>query len=248
MSMTPPMRTMPQLSTPDAIRRALDEILPLVQKPARYTGGEVNSIVKDHQAVRPDGRLPVSVALIYPDVYDVGTSNLGIQILYEIVNGDPRFICERAYSPWVDMEAQLRRHGLPLFSLESKRPLRDFDVIGFSLAYELDYTNVLNVLDLAGIPLRAADRGPNAPLVIAGGSNTTNPEPMSDFIDLYLIGDGEESLPGLLELYDRLRPPLPLPMGEGRGEGRSRPNRAHLLREAAAIEGAYVPSFFTVTY
>src|SRR5688572_7143525 len=230
MSIEPGMRIDPRLTTPGAIGQMLDGILPLVQKPARYTGGEVNSIAKDWSAL-VDGRRPVSVALIYPDIYDVGTSNLGIQILYEIVNGDRRFICERAYAPWVDMEAQLRRFGLPLFSLESKRPLRDFDVVGFSLAYELDYTNVLNVLDLAGIPLRAADRGPNAPLVIAGGSNTTNPEPMSDFIDLYLIGDGEESLPGLLERYDRLR-----------GDAK-RPDRALLLREAASIDGAYVPSF-----
>ena len=230
------MRIDPRLTSPAAIRHALDEILPLVQKPARYTGGEVNSVVKDPTARRPDGRVPVSVALIYPDIYDVGTSNLGIQILYEIVNADDRYVCERAFAPWVDMEAQLRRYGLPLFGLESNRPLRDFDVVGFSLAYELDYTNVLNVLDLAGIPLRAADRRPDDPIVIAGGSNATNPEPMSDFFDLYLIGEGEESLTDLLALYDRLR-----------GDDR-RPNRAQLLVEAASIEGAYVPSFYETTY
>ncbi|MGI8423667.1 MAG: TIGR03960 family B12-binding radical SAM protein [Chloroflexota bacterium] len=230
------MRIDPSLITRDAVTRALDDILPLVQKPARYTGGEVNSIVKDWNGARPDGRALVSLALIYPDIYDIGTSNLGIQILYEIVNGDERFVCERAYAPWVDMEAQLRRYGLPLYGLESRRPLRDFDVLGFSLAYELDYTNVLNVLDLSAIPLVATDRGPDNPLVIAGGSNATNPEPMSDFIDLFLIGEGEDAITELLALYDRLR-----------GDS-MRPDRRQLLREAAGIAGAYVPSSYTVTY
>jgi radical SAM family uncharacterized protein len=223
------MRIDPDLATPAAIRRALDDVLPLVQKPARYAGGEFNSVVKDH-ANR------VSLSLIYPDVYDVGTSNLGIQVLYEIVNGDDRFVCERAYAPWVDMEAQLRGRGLPLFGLETKTPLRDFDVLGFSLAYELDYTNVLNVLDLAGIPLLARERGPDDPIVIAGGSNTTNPEPMADFFDLYLIGEGEEAIVDLLSLYERLR------------EGKKRPDRDRFLRAAAEIEGAYVPCFYAVDY
>ncbi|HEU5316477.1 MAG TPA: TIGR03960 family B12-binding radical SAM protein [Chloroflexota bacterium] len=229
MSIAGHMRLDPALATPDAVRRALDDVLPLVQKPARYTGGEFNSVVKEHA-----GR--VSLALIYPDVYDVGTSNLGIQILYEIVNEHDRFVCERAYAPWVDMEAQLRRRGLPLYGLESKTPLREFDVIGFSLAYELDYTNVLNVLDLAGIPLLARDRGPNDPIIVGGGSNTTNPEPMSDFFDLYLIGEGEEAIVDLLSLCERLR------------DGKKRPDRDRFLREAAAIEGAYVPRFYAVEY
>ncbi|MBI3970619.1 MAG: TIGR03960 family B12-binding radical SAM protein [Chloroflexi bacterium] len=223
-------------STPQAIERALDVILPLVQKPARYAGGELNSVAKDWRERRADGRARVSLALIYPDVYDIGMSNLGIQILYEIVNRDDRFLCERAYAPWVDMEAQLRRFGVPLYSLETKQPLRDFDVLGFSLAYELDYTNVLNILDLAGVPLRAAERGPDDPIVLAGGSNTTNPEPLSDFVDLYLIGEGEEGVIELLELYDRLR-----------GD-RHRPDRQAFLRAAAQIEGVYVPSFYTVEY
>ena len=230
------MRIDTTLTTSEAIQGALDDILPRVQKPGRYTGGELNSVVKDWRALGADGRRRVALALIYPDIYDVGTSNLGIQILYEIVNSDDRFICERAFAPWVDMEAQLRRSGLPLYGLESNRPLRDFDVVGFSLAYELDYTNVLNVLDLAGIPLRAADRGPLDPVVIGGGSNATNPEPMSDFFDLYLIGEGEESLVELLELYDALR------------GGAARPDRGSFLRAAAAIDGAYVPSFYAVEY
>jgi radical SAM family uncharacterized protein len=221
---------------PAALERALEEILPRVQKPARYTGGELNSVVKPWEERRPDGRSRVSLALIYPDIYDIGTSNLGVQILYEIVNGDDRFRCERAFAPWVDMEAQLRRYGLPLFSLETRHPLRAFDLLGFSLAYELDYTNVLNVLNLAGVALRARDRGPDDPLVIAGGSNTTNPEPLADFVDLALIGEGEEAVTELLEIYDRLR-----------GD-RRRPDRASFLRAAAGVEGVYVPSLYDVRY
>jgi radical SAM family uncharacterized protein len=221
---------------PAALERALDEILPRVQKPARYTGGELNSVVKPWDERRSDGRSRVSLALIYPDIYDIGTSNLGVQILYEIVNGDDRFRCERAFAPWVDMEAQLRRYGLPLFSLETRHPLRDFDLLGFSLAYELDYTNVLNVLNLAGVALKARDRGPHDPLVIAGGSNTTNPEPLADFVDLALIGEGEEAITELLETYDRLR------------GNRRRPDRTAFLLAAASIEGVYVPSLYDVRY
>jgi radical SAM family uncharacterized protein len=230
------MKINPAFEPPATIERALDDILPLVQKPARYSGGEFNSVVKDWSARRPDGRTRVALALIYPDIYDIGTSNIGLQILYEIVNRDDRFLCERAFAPWVDMEAQLRRHGLPLYGLETKHPLRDFDVIGFSLAYELDYTNVLNILDLSGIPLLASQRGPDDPIILGGGSNATNPEPMSNFFDLYLIGEGEEAITELLELYDRLR-----------GDHR-RPDRHAFLRETAAIEGVYVPSFYTVDY
>ncbi len=223
--------------TPLDVERVLDDLLPRVQKPARYTGGEFNSVAKDWEARRPDGRPRVSLALIYPDIYDIGMSNLGIQILYEIVNRDDRFLCERAFAPWVDMEAQLRRTGLPLFSLETKHPLRDFDLLGFSLAYELDYTNLLNILNLAGVPLLAAERGPEDPIVLAGGSTTTNPEPLADFVDLFFIGEGEEGIIELLELYDRLR-----------GE-RRRPDRQAFLRAAAQeIAGVYVPSFYTVEY
>jgi radical SAM family uncharacterized protein len=226
----------PALSDPVRFERALEAILPRVQKPARYTGGELNSVVKPPDARRPDGRRRVSLALIYPDVYDIGMSNLGVQILYEIVNRDDRFRCERAFAPWIDMEAQLRRYGLPLFGLESRQPLREFDLLGFSLAYELDYTNLLNVLNLAGVRLLARDRGPDDPIVVAGGSNTTNPEPLADFVDLALIGEGEEAVTELLETYDRLR-----------GAGR-RPDRAAFLRAAAAIEGVYVPSLYDVRY
>ena len=227
---------MEPITSPAAIERVLEDLLPRVQKPARYTGGEFNSTAKDWSALRPDGRRRVSLALIYPDVYDVGMSNLGIQILYEIVNRDDRFLCERAFAPWVDMEAELRRARLPLFSLETKHPLVGFDLIGFSLAYELDYTNVLNVLNLAGIPVLAAERASNHPIVIAGGSNATNPEPLADFVDLFLIGEGEEAITELLELYDRVR-----------GD-RTRADRDAFLRAAASIAGAYDTSYYEPEY
>jgi radical SAM family uncharacterized protein len=226
----------PALSRPEAIERALEEILPRVQKPARYTGGELNRVVKSWDERRPDGRRRVSLALVYPDLYDVGMSNLGVQILYEIVNRDDRFLCERAFAPWADMEAQLRRYRLPLFGLETRHPLRDFDVLGFSLAYELDYTNLLNVLNLAGVPLVARERGPGDPIVLAGGSNTTNPEPLADFVDLVLVGEGEEAIVELLETYDRLR------------GGRERPEREAFLRAAGEIGGVYVPSLYHVQH
>jgi radical SAM family uncharacterized protein len=222
--------------SPKAIERVLAEILPRVQKPARYTGGELNSVVKPWTERRADGRPRVSLALIYPDLYDIGMSNLGLQILYEIVNRDRRFLCERAFAPWTDMEAELRRYGTPLYGLETKHPLRDFDLLGFSLAYELCYSNVLNILDLAGVPLLASERGADDPIVLAGGSNTTNPEPLADFVDLFLIGEGEEAITELLETYDGLR-----------GAGRRAPREA-FLRAAAGIEGVYVPSLYSVQY
>src|SRR5436190_1473110 len=238
----------PALCNPAAIERALEDVLPRVQKPARYTGGEFNSVAKDWRAPGPHGRPRVSLALVYPDVYDIGMSNLGIQILYEIVNRDDRFLCERAFAPWVDMEAELRRCGLPLYSLETRHPLAGFDVIGFSLAYELDYTNCLNVLNLAGVPLLTRERGPDDPIILAGGSNTTNPEPLADFVDLCLIGEGEEAIVELLEVYDKLRPAY------GAGDAVvarglvPRPDPAAFLRAAGAIEGVYVPSFYEAEY
>ena len=227
----------PRMTTPAAIERALEDLLPRVQKPARYTGGEFNSVVKDWRTPGPHGRPRVALCLIYPDIYDIGMSNLGIQILYEVVNRDDRFVAERAFAPWVDMEAELRAAGVPLYGLETRHPLGDFDVVGFSLAYELDYTNVLNCLNLAGIPLLSAARRAEDPIVIAGGSNTTNPEPLADFVDLFLIGEGEEAITELLSCYDRLRPP----------HG-GRPDRGAFLRAACEIDGVYVPSFYQATY
>ncbi|MCL4459573.1 MAG: TIGR03960 family B12-binding radical SAM protein [Chloroflexi bacterium] len=214
----------------------LDHILPRVTKPARYTGYEWNSVIKDWD------RAAVRVVLIYPDIYEVGMSNLGLQILYDLVNKQDWALAERAYAPWIDMEGEMRASGLPLFSLESRRPLREFDVIGFSLSCELVYTNVLNLLNLAGVPLWTAERIDGDPLVIAGGSGTYNPEPLADFIDLFVIGDGEESLIELLQKYrdyGRWRTGV-------RAQGAYQ--RQAFCREAAKLPGIYVPALYQVTY
>ncbi len=203
----------------------LDDILYQVSKPARYTGGEWNSIVKDWQAT------PVRIALAFPDIYEVGMSNLAIPILYQILNSQPDVLAERVYAPWADMETFLRRHNLPLFSLETKRPLSDFDIIGFSLGYELTYTNVLNMLDLARIPPFSHRRDRSHPLIIAGGSCALNPEPMADFIDLFVIGEAEEAILRLLEVFRAYRD-----------------NREELLRQASTLPGIYVPSLYQARY
>ncbi|MBI4288477.1 MAG: TIGR03960 family B12-binding radical SAM protein [Chloroflexi bacterium] len=211
---------------------SLDSILRGVTKPARYTGGEWNALVKGWETT------PVRIALAYPDVYEIGMSNMAIPILYDILNRQPDVLAERVYAPWVDMAAALRRAGTPLFSLESRHPLSDFDILGFSLGYELTYTNVLNMMDLAGIPVYSEERdGGSFPLVIAGGGACLNPEPMADFIDLFVIGEGEEVVVEFLELYRGLR--------SNTGE---RPDRRELLRAAAAIPGVYVPRFYEVRY
>lgn len=203
----------------------LEDILYQVTKPARYIGGEWNSIIKDWQAVT------VRIALAFPDVYEVGMSNLALPILYKILNDQPDVLAERVYAPWPDMETLLRQNNIPLFSLETKRPLSDFDIIGFSLGYELTYTNVLNMLDLARIPLFSHQRNDTHPVIIAGGSCALNPEPMSDFIDLFVIGEAEECLLRLLG-----------PFRAGKG------NREAFLREAAELPGIYVPSLYEVNY
>jgi radical SAM family uncharacterized protein len=205
-----------------------DRILYEVTRPARYTGGEWNCVIKDWE------KTALKFALCYPDTYEVGMSNMALPILYEILNRPPDVLAERVYAPWVDMEAALRAAGIPLLSLESKRPLKDFDVVGFSLDYELTYTNVLNILDLGRIPILAAERDDSHPIVIAGGSCCLNPEPMADFIDFFVIGDGEEALP---ELLDTLR--------EWK---QSQATRKELLKKAAAIPGVYVPAFYKAEY
>jgi len=204
----------------------LERILPTVEKPGRYTGGEFNAVVKDWATAG------VKLALCYPDLYEIGMSNLGLAILYDLVNRRPDALAERAYTPWPDMAAALRRAGLPLYSLETHHPLAEFDIVGFTLQYELNYTNVLEMLDLAGIPLRAAERSEAHPLVIAGGSSTYNPEPMAAFFDLFVIGEGEEVLLELLDLVQAMR---------------GRP-RAELLRRAAEVPGIYVPGLYHVEY
>ncbi len=210
---------------PSQIRAALEPLLLGVQKPARYVGGELNQVLKDWSTVS------VRTVLAFPDIYDIGLPNLGLAILYDLINQRPELLAERVYVPWTDMEQALRAAGVPLFSLESKHALGDFDVLGLSLPYETLYTNALNLLDLAGLPLRTADRTPEHPLVIAGGHTTFNPEPMAAFVDASLIGDGEEVL---LEVLERV--------GAWKAAGGG--SREALLRQLAAVDGVYVPSLY----
>jgi hypothetical protein len=184
--------------TPEQIESKLDRIILRVQKPGRYVGGELNSILKDWDSVK------TKVAFVFPDIYDIGVSNVGLKILYDQVNQRADALAERAYAPWLDMEALMREHGIPLYTLESKQPLARFDLIGFSLPYETLYTNALNVLDLAGIPVRSADRDETHPIIIAGGHSTMNPEPMHAFIDAFVIGEGEEVIHDIIDVIQRM--------------------------------------------
>ncbi len=218
----------------------LDRFLRKVQKPARYTGGEWNSIVKDWRTT------DLKVAISYPDTYEVGMSNLGVACLYDIVNQRPNMLCERAYVPWIDMQREMRARGIRNFSLESRRTLDEFDVIGVSLPYELTYTNVLTLLDLGGVPLLRWERTDEHPLVIGGGSGADNPECMADFIDLFVIGEGEETLMELLDLYVE-----EVFTGERdeAGRPRKRPGwRQAYLERAATLVGVYVPSLYEPRY
>ena len=208
--------------------KRLERILPRVQKPARYVGGEYNAVMKDKAQV------DLRFAFCFPDTYEIGMSNLGYRILYGVLNEMPGVWCERAFAPWTDMEAELRAAGLPLCALESGDPVGEFDVIGFSVGYEMAYTAMLNMLDLAGLPLRSEDRTALTPLVIAGGTAMYNAEPVADFIDMALIGEGEELLPEVVALCRRAK-----------AEGWDKPR---LLRAAAQIQGVYVPSLYDVDY
>ncbi|MGH7435286.1 MAG: TIGR03960 family B12-binding radical SAM protein, partial [Polyangiaceae bacterium] len=205
-------------------RHPYEPFVQQVQKPARYLGGEFGARPKDWASVE------ARVCLAFPDLYDIGMSHLGFKILYRILNDDPRTLAERAYTPWIDMEAQLRTRGVPLVSCETARPLRDFDVVGFSLQFELTYTNVLTMLDLGGIPLRAADRGEDDPLVIAGGPTATHPEPIAMFLDAVVIGDGEERTTDVALAWTR-----------GKKAGLPRAER---MKELARLPGVYVPSLY----
>src|SRR5664279_5565824 len=175
------------------------DFLKEVEKPSRYLGGEYQEARKDPAAVA------ARVCLAFPDVYEIGMSHLGTKILYSILNKVSEIACERAFAPWADCEGELRARGLPVLTLESASPLAAFDVVGFSLQYELTYTNVLNILDLAGLPLRAVDRGDDAPLILAGGPTATHPEPLAPFIDAFFIGEAEERLPPLVLEFAGLR-------------------------------------------
>lgn len=214
--------------TPEKIQNELLSILPTVQKPARYNGGELNQVVKDWQSTA------IHCCLVFPDIYDIGMSNLGLAILYETINQRPDALAERAFSPWVDMETKLRQNRLPLYSLETKHPLAAFDIIGFSLPYETLYTNVLNLFDLANLEIWSEKRSDQHPLIIAGGHATYNPEPMADFIDAFVIGEGEEVIHEILDVYYRWK--------------KSFANRSSLLRDMADIDGVYVPIFYKAHY
>jgi radical SAM superfamily enzyme YgiQ (UPF0313 family) len=173
--------------------RGLESLFARVQKPARYTGGEWNSTVKDWDSC------DVRVAFAYPDLYDIGMSNMGLGILYDIVNRREGMLAERVFAPWSDMEAVMRAEGVPLWSLETRHPLSEFDVIGFSLSYEGTYTNILNMLDLAGLPVRAEERTDAHPLIVCGGSGALNPDALADFVDVFALGDGEETIAEIVD-------------------------------------------------
>lgn len=214
--------------TPLEIQSRLERILPTVSKPGRYTGGELNQVVKDWDQVQ------TKVALIFPDIYDLGMSNLGLAILYEILNNRTDALAERVYSPWIDMEAALREASIPLYSLETKHPIRDFDILALSLPYETLYTNTLNLFELGEIPIFSSQRSAADPLVIAGGHATYNPEPMHAFIDAFVIGEGEEVIEDIVDTYQSWKQP-----------GASRPD---LLKLLSRIEGVYVPSLYKTDY
>src|SRR5262245_13826085 len=184
------------------IRRPLDQILESVEKPARYMGGEFNSVVKDHATT------PMKVALAFPDTYEIGMSHLGLRILYDIFNKRDGMLMERVFAPWPDLEKSLRESGQPLFTLETRSPLSAFDVVGFTLQFEMCYTNILLMLELAGLPFRAEERGEECPLIVGGGPVAFSPEPIAPFFDLFHIGDGEEFFPLLVERYVALKQDL----------------------------------------
>ena len=216
---------------PEQIEKKLDRILLKVQKPGRYVGGELNSIHKDWNAVK------TKVAFVFPDIYDIGVSNVGIKILLDQVNQREDALAERAYAPWLDMEALMRENGIPLYALESKQPLACFDLIGFTLPYETLYTNALNVLDLAGIPVRSSERDETHPFIIAGGHSTMNPEPMHAFIDAFVIGEGEEVIHDIINTIQNAK-----------GSNAKTFKRENVLNELAKIPGVYVPQFYKTSY
>lgn len=205
-----------------------DEILMTIDKPARYIGNELNSVMKDTSQV------DIRFAMCFPDVYEIGMSHLGIQILYDMFNKREDTWCERVYSPWPDLHEIMKDKNIPLFGLESQDPIKEFDFLGMTLQYEMCYTNVLQILDLAHIPLRAKDRNDDYPIVIGGGPCSYNPEPIADFFDMFYIGEGEEKYDELLDLYKSMKA-----CGK---------NRQEFLHEAAKIEGIYVPSLYEISY
>ena len=212
----------------DRISSFLNRTLFNIQKPGRYIGGEFNQVKKNW------GFNQTKIALAFPDIYDIGQPNLGLSILYDIINKRNDALAERVYAPWDDMEAAIRSNEIPLFSLENRMPLKEFDILGFSIPYETLYTNVLNMLDLAKIPLRSSDRSANDPIIIAGGHSCFNPEPMHAFIDLFVIGEGEEVINEIIDAYK---------FSKSSGETREK-----TLQTLAQISGIYYPSNFDISY
>ena len=206
----------------------LQRILPTVQKPARYTGGEFNEIIKDPDTIR------VNVAFCFPDTYEIGMSNVGMRILYGVMNEMDGVWCQRVFAPWGDMEEVMRKHNLPLWALESRRPVKEFDMIAFTIGYEMCYTNILNMLSLSGVPLHAKDRQGLHNMVFAGGVCAFNPEPLADFVDFFSLGEGEEITIEIVSLYDRAK-----------AEGWTKDT---FLLEVSKIHGVYVPSFYQHSY
>ena len=205
-----------------------DEILLQIEKPARYIGNEVNSVMKD------PSKVDVRFAMCFPDVYEIGMSHLGIQIIYDMLNRRDDIWCERVYSPWTDLDKLMRKKKIPLFALESQSPITDFDFLGITIQYEMCYTNILQILDLSGIPLLAKERDEDSPIVIGGGPCTYNPEPLADFFDIFYIGEGETVYFDLIDLYKEYK--------------QKRLGRKAFLHEAAKIPGIYVPSMYRVSY
>ncbi|RIK52302.1 MAG: TIGR03960 family B12-binding radical SAM protein [Chloroflexi bacterium] len=232
------------MHTPRTITRALDRVLHTVEKPARYTGGELNSIAKDWS----DPTIRAKVALGFPDIYELGGSNLGLMLLYDRINRRADLLAERVYCPWPDFEEAMRRGGIPLYGLETRHPVAEFDILGFSLPYEQLYTNVLTMLDLAGLPLRAVQRTAAHPLVIAGGSGCYNPEPMSAFFDAMVIGEGEEVIFEVIDVYTAWRAEHLADTAAPSPAAQPDPARHALWERLAAIPGVYVPQLYDVSY
>jgi radical SAM superfamily enzyme YgiQ (UPF0313 family) len=212
-----------------SLRERIDPHLPFVERPGRYLGLERNLVRKDLASAA------ATLALAFPDTYEIGMSHTGLKILYEIVNRRPDWACERVYAPWTDLEARMREARIPLFTIESCAPVSDFDAVGFSLQAEINYSNVLNMLDLAGIPVLQKERGDSDPIVLGGGPCTANPEPLAIFFDAFLVGDAEEALPVFLEALAGWK----ASGGGGRGE---------FLFRLSQVPGFYVPSLYGVDY
>ncbi|MBQ7792462.1 MAG: TIGR03960 family B12-binding radical SAM protein, partial [Clostridia bacterium] len=206
----------------------LDAILKKVEKPSRYIGNEYNSVHKN------PAEMNIRFGFCFADVYEIGMSHLGMKILYHLLNSADDIYCERFFTPWVDMEEQMREHNIPLFSLETKTPAKEFDFLGFTLQYEMSYTNILNMLDLSGIPLYAKDRSEEDPIICAGGPCAYNPEPLADFIDFFMLGEGEELMMEVMDVYRKVK--------ENGG------TKDDFLKEAVKLEGVYVPKFYDVSY